>query len=142
MTLNDIPLLDFLVSRGATLSDAQGRAPWHDGYATHELADYLLDRHAPLPAGEGAARLITNLARDNHLHTLRRLLDAGASPNEKFDSGFTPLMFVARDGPPEAVQLLIAHHADPNARNTNNQTALDLAKDPRTRALLRPLTQK
>ncbi len=51
----------------------------------------------------------------------------GAEVNGKDKYGETPLMLASRLGYPDIVQLLLEHGADPNARNLENQTALDLA---------------
>ena len=59
---------------------------------------------------------------------------------ERHINGTTPLHMAAEDGRTQMLQLLIAHGADPNARDSDGQTPLDLAtshEHPEAVALLR-----
>ncbi len=51
----------------------------------------------------------------SNTNILQALLDAGANPNIKNNDGRTPLSVAVENGPPEAVKLLLAAKADPNA---------------------------
>lgn len=75
--------------------------------------DQLPERHYP---------------RRNDFANLEALLKAGANPNEEWYE-LTPL-HDALFGPPEFVELLLAHQADPNRRNGQGQTALERLMDP------------
>ncbi len=60
--------------------------------------------------------------------TASALLEAGAKVDARDKDGYTPIMLAARDGRIEVVQVLIAHHADIDAKDTSTQrTALDIA---------------
>jgi len=51
-----------------------------------------------------------------NLETLKALLDGGADPNQKARDGFTPLTFATHQLNRIAVETLLTHHADPNAK--------------------------
>ena len=56
---------------------------------------------------------------------VERCLTAGGNPNAAgTTSGMSALMFAAREGDREAVWLLLANGANPNARARNGETAL------------------
>jgi ankyrin repeat protein len=57
---------------------------------------------------------------------LSTVLARGADPNARTTSGNAPLHEAARDEKPAAVRLLIAAHADVNARNGDNLTPLHM----------------
>lgn len=44
-------------------------------------------------------------------------LESGASPNETYSSGWTPLTFAAFTNRPEIIKLLLEYGADPNMRD-------------------------
>jgi uncharacterized protein len=66
-------------------------------------------------------------ARD--IEIVRMLLDAGADPNAKAQSGSTALHTVAFTGDREVAELLLTHGADPSLRNNDGKTASDVARD-------------
>jgi tankyrase len=57
------------------------------------------------------------------------LLDKGANPNAKSQSGSTPLHTVAFTGDLASLELLMKHRADPSIRNTDGKTAVDIATE-------------
>jgi hypothetical protein len=57
------------------------------------------------------------------------LLDRGADPNIQDDQGQTALMFTARNGHTEIMELLILAGADPGIKNDQDKTAADILKD-------------
>jgi ankyrin repeat protein len=50
------------------------------------------------------------------IETFKALLDGGADPNQKAGDGFTPLTYATHQLNRSAVEALLAHHADPNAK--------------------------
>src|SRR5207253_8047044 len=54
------------------------------------------------------------LARD--LDTLKALLESGADPNVIAEVGYTPLAMAVHTHNQPAVEVLLAHHAEPNAK--------------------------
>lgn len=66
---------------------------------------------------------LRDAARTGDLATLQRLLDEGADPNA-WPEGYSPLMFAAGNGHPEAVALLLAHGAVVDHRDHNGERAL------------------
>ena len=81
-----------------------------------------------LPQARPAAQipLIAATLKDD-AEEVRRLLDAGADPNEFDDSRNTALIFAARDGRTEIARLLIEAGADPGWTDGELVTPLILA---------------
>jgi len=57
------------------------------------------------------------------------LLDSGADPNAKSQSGSTPLHTVAFTGDRASLDLLLKHGADPAIKNNDGKTAPDVARE-------------
>jgi ankyrin repeat protein len=68
---------------------------------------------APITAFSGSAAAV-----------LRALLNAGANPNDRWEDGSAVLMVAVLRNDPVAVQLLISHGADVNAKTSAGRTAL------------------
>lgn len=71
---------------------------------------------------------------------VRLLLNGGADPNLS-SSGWTPLMAAASERDPEKARMLLAHGADPDARNSEGETAAMIAEKagaPEVLDVLRP----
>lgn len=49
--------------------------------------------------------------------------------NSSDENGWTPLMYVAKSGNKDMVDLLLSKKADVNIKNNNGKTAIDIAKD-------------
>ncbi len=98
---------------------------------------------APAKAsGEDAALALTKAVQRGEMSLVRRLLDMGVDPNAAAD-GRTPLMVAAEHGYTDMVQLLLAHGADPAAKDAAGRTAGEIALDQgftRAAAVLRQAT--
>jgi ankyrin repeat protein len=57
------------------------------------------------------------------------LLDKGADPNAKSQSGSTPLHTVAFTGDRASLDLLLKHGADPAIKNNDGKTAAAIARE-------------
>merc|ERR1712076_213545 len=67
-------------------------------------------------------------AYKKQLKICQLLLEKGANVNHSCrDSHYTPLMMAALSGIPEIVNLLLEHGADPQAQNSIEKTAAELA---------------
>jgi ankyrin repeat protein len=75
--------------------------------------------------GVGGSTPLMYAARYGDADCVRRLLEAGADPNARNESGVTALMWALADA--ENTRLLLEHKADPNARSENARTPLLIA---------------
>lgn len=100
--------------------------------APHALAVLLAagaDPEALPPQGcMRGARLLLNAAHLGQAGCVEVLLEAGASPNTRTPTGWTPLMAAAAQGHVAALSVLLRAHADLDLRNAQGQTALAVAQ--------------
>jgi uncharacterized protein len=111
-----------------------------DGYPAFALAIFF--RHPDLAReliGKGAdvnaaarnpqrvAPLHAAAAVGDHA-TMKLLLDRGADPNARQESGFTPFHTAANHGDIEMAKLLMAHGGDPHARTDDGTDAIGVAQ--------------
>uniref|UniRef100_A0A3P8VT62 Uncharacterized protein n=1 Tax=Cynoglossus semilaevis TaxID=244447 RepID=A0A3P8VT62_CYNSE len=73
--------------------------------------------------------------------TIHLLLCQGADPNARDNWNYTPLHEAAIKGKIDVCIVLLQHGADPNIRNTDGKSALDLA-DPSAKAVLTGQSQR
>jgi catechol 2,3-dioxygenase-like lactoylglutathione lyase family enzyme len=105
-------------------------------FGRREVFDLLLGRGADLEAPARNATQVRPIhsavaQRDPMLalELVRRLLNAGASPNVQQQGGHTPLHEAALRGHAEMVTLLREHGADPDARTDAGKTPIELARE-------------
>ena len=126
----DAPAVKALMAAGvdanASAADGMTALHWAASQGDLALATALLRKGANVNAVTDLG--ITPLwiaARNANTAMAARLLDAGAYPNIAPPTGQTPLMIAAEQGDATAVNAMLVHHADPNAReNAHGQTAL------------------
>ncbi|PWU20664.1 MAG: hypothetical protein C5B50_03420 [Verrucomicrobia bacterium] len=87
-----------------------------------ELIRFRADPNSTGP--ENAPLLFAAL---DHPPTLRALLEGGADPNKARKDGSPPLVIAASQKTQEAVELLVAHHAEVNSTNRDGWSALFFA---------------
>ena len=127
-----------------TPDPAQANATAPDGYSPlglaaffkrREVVRYLLEAGGdPRPASRqgGFTPLHSAVATDagaSDIAIVRMLLDKGAEPNAKSQSGSTPLHTVAFTGDRASLDLLLKHGADPTIKNNDGKTAADIARE-------------
>lgn len=86
--------------------------------------------------GEGALHIVV---KRNDPTYVRFLLEHGADPDIRDNSGTTPLMLAVTQNSPACVDALLAHRADPNVANDNGETPLIRAVQMRNLGLVRAL---
>ena len=126
-----------LIERGADVNagEREGRTPLQVAAkrAGPQMVRILLDAGArPNIARKGGRTPLMWAIFRERPETARMLLEAGADPDATDGRGWTPLMYVARYGSPLAIKTacqLLRHKADPNARNRDGKTAMDIARD-------------
>ena len=102
----------------------------------------LIERGANVNAGNSASVTPLHFAILNHQELVPLLLDSGADPNHTMRDGESALHYAVRPRPSRAslavVRQLIRAGADPNLRNHEDKTPMDLAVD-RSRHRLCPI---
>ena len=91
-----------------------------------------LEEGAPVSARDafGQTPLMYAASAGDSPEVLEVLLEAGAELNAQTDAGWTALMYAARDAPDLDVPLwLMNAGADPTLRNSDGQSAADLARE-------------
>jgi uncharacterized protein len=133
-----VPLLSFAVAGGAIdlverlLESGAPVAPYslqllslaaRDG--RKDILNLLIEQHAQVPA-LGECYFSNTYTPD----ILRYLLEHGASPSQKGENGFPPLVYLCRADKgeqPEKIRLLLEHHAPVNGMGPKGRTALHYA---------------
>lgn len=126
-------VFQLLVARGAPVKEAANRVLQTGMRANCRSCVEAALAHADRA---GLDMALVQMATFGDAPGLQALLDRGADPNFRVASGRpdflgrTPLMLAANSDllPVEAVRLLIARGADPNAQGPDGETALDLAR--------------
>ena len=97
-------------------------------YGFYEMVELLLEQGADITAesegGATALSLSISPKQEECAKIVKRLLQAGAKPNQASGGGNTPLMEACYQGNVAAITLLLEAGADVNAKNQFNETAL------------------
>lgn len=123
----NLATMKLLLDHGAGANAGNKRKATPLFWALHDEAKVrlLLDHGANVNASsiDGRTPAYQAASMGNAAAVLRVLLDKGAAPDAKTLNGQTPLMAAAR-GNLDSLRLLIARHAEVNARNAAGATAL------------------
>ena len=104
-------------------------------FKRREVVRYLLEAGADVrPASRqgGFTPLHSAVATDAgavDVEIVRLLLDKGADPNARSQSGSTPLHTVGFTGDRASLDLLLKHRGDPAVKNNDGKTAADIARE-------------
>lgn len=111
LTIKKLEFVTLLLDRGANPNLAGPKHPlWPATYLPPALK-LLIEKGAKTKMASGNIELAASL---NCIESVKILLDAGVSPNEKKDGVYTPLCSAIRDDRADIVALLLKHKADPN----------------------------
>lgn len=112
-----IEIMQLLLDRGAevNVTNEHGGTPLAGAVnsGTWEVVKLLLDKGASVELGEPSPLLINKFSRDPQI--LKALLEHGANPNVKTETGETPLLMAVSRGDEGDVRMLLEHGADVNA---------------------------
>ena len=104
-------------------------------FKRREVVRYLLEAGADLRLASrqgGFTPLHSAVATEAgavDIEIVRMLLDKGADPNAKGQSGSTPLHTVGYTGDRASLELLMKHRGDPAIKNNDGKTAADIARE-------------
>lgn len=110
--------------------DGAGQTPLMEAaaYCHDESVSLLIRGGASLRDPSSATALFWS-AQSGCEGTVKRLIDAGMSVNQKQELGWTPLMAACERGHLNVVQTLLSAGADRSISNADGKTALALAQD-------------
>jgi len=92
------------------------------------FTDLLAKGVTPDALDENGMTPLMQAAYKKHFDMCECLLKKGAKANHKcHDSNYTPLMMAALSGRPDIINLLLEHGANPQAKNSIDKTASELA---------------
>ena len=95
-------------------------------------AKILIENGAAVDAVAGNSMKVMPLhsaASARNLETVRLLLENGAPPNARQQSGWTPLHAAAQNGDSPMIELMLKSGADPNAMNDDGKTPAATARE-------------
>ena len=123
----DIDVLRFLIDKGLDLKDEMPAAAVNAVYvrARPKFADYAMARGLKVPK-----EILTRASNWQDPGAIKQWIDQGADTNAHGGPyGQTPLLTAAASefAGAETLRMLLAHGADPNAKDTEQETALDWA---------------
>jgi hypothetical protein len=76
----------------------------------------LLYAHVLQAGGDTAAEVLAKAARNGDVKAIESMLASGVGPDVPDRFGHTPLYYAVSFNQNQAVELLLAHHADPSPR--------------------------
>ena len=128
----NVECIQILLDAGADVNACSPTCPTPLHYALSnnhtECARLLLERGASPDAEPSPGYTPLHEAATASPECLNLILGYGVRVNvREEESGMTPLMKCARYGLPACAEILLRHGADPDIRNNEGQTALDIA---------------
>jgi len=140
--LNDVETAQFLIDDGASIEkNREGVTPLHVAAKAcgADMIQMLVNKGIPVDKPDSKGRTPLMLASANNIHAVKALLDFGADPNHKTDSGYTALHTAVVAKNLGIARLLLSNGANPNTMDSKGEHIMLYATEVGSDSLLSEL---
>lgn len=135
-------MIDFLISKGATISDADTLLAASEG-GLHDVVQSLIDGGVSIEVTDNTGRTPLSWAAEKGRESIVKfLIECGAVAETRDGSRRTPLSWAAEKGQEAVVSFLIERNVDIDSKDSSERTALSWASGKGQRAIVMLLLNK